>query len=153
MNWYKPFYEVSMVFSRSLLYTLICQHPLFASSKENIFTILGESMQQSINAHWYNWLMFTVFSPWSSTQNREVPSFLWTTAIGEAHSVCAGSINLIGSILSISSVHPLGTADQGDMVQNRLAWLLARITCLCRCLCWLAQGDGLKFLGILQAIW
>lgn len=117
----KPWCEAYAIFSRSLLCTSICRHPLFASGMENILASPRESMHSSIRGEGYESLMVTALSLHESTKHRNVPFFFETNTIEKAHSVCASSATFIASIILISSLSASCSLGPAQYVATQIA--------------------------------
>lgn len=87
-------------------------------------------MNASARGEIYESLVFTTFSKPYAMHSGSVPTLNRLNRIGDSHSVCAGFMTFIANILSQPTSQPFGLSQQHGMVQNELAWLLARISSL-----------------------
>lgn len=76
----------------------------------------------------YESLVPTALSLESSTQNCKVPSFFGTNKIDETHSVRAGSMTLIASIMTILLFELFALLDRHGTIELQFIWLPARET-------------------------
>lgn len=87
---YSPWCKVKVVLSMSISSILICQHPLSAPGVDKLRASPSKPILSSIREIEYGFRFGTVLSLRKLAQSWRVPSFLGTSTMGAAHSVCAG---------------------------------------------------------------